>query len=118
MIAVTSEREAAVMGLLIRAAEEGAPCPSNEQIAQRIGLRSHATASDLILELHRRGKIEVFRTGNSRVVRIGEKCTGPSRTGWHVYVEKKQRNPTFVDRDPCFMCGTRADVGCRHRRAA
>lgn len=24
----------------------------------------------------------------------------------------------FVQRDPCFKCGTRADVGCRHRRVA
>ncbi len=23
-----------------------------------------------------------------------------------------------VDRDPCFRCGTRADHGCKHRRAA
>jgi len=23
--------------------------------------------------------------------------------------------PTYVDRDPCFYCGTRADIGCRHQ---
>jgi hypothetical protein len=23
-----------------------------------------------------------------------------------------------VDREPCFRCGARADVGCKHRRAA
>ena len=26
--------------------------------------------------------------------------------------------PEPIDRDPCFKCGTRADIGCRHRRAA
>lgn len=25
--------------------------------------------------------------------------------------------PPPVDRDPCFQCGTRADIGCKHRRA-
>lgn len=25
---------------------------------------------------------------------------------------------TIVDRDPCFMCGVRGDVGCVHRRRA
>ena len=24
----------------------------------------------------------------------------------------------FVDRDPCFLCGVRADLGCAHRRVA
>lgn len=23
--------------------------------------------------------------------------------------------PDPVDRDPCFLCGTRADIGCRHQ---
>jgi hypothetical protein len=26
--------------------------------------------------------------------------------------------PERVDRDPCFLCGCRGDVGCRHRIAA
>lgn len=26
--------------------------------------------------------------------------------------------PDPVDRDPCFLCGTRADIGCQHRRAS
>lgn len=26
--------------------------------------------------------------------------------------------PTPIERDPCFKCGTRADIGCKHRRPA
>lgn len=26
--------------------------------------------------------------------------------------------PAVVDREPCPSCGIRADIGCRHRRAA
>lgn len=26
--------------------------------------------------------------------------------------------PDPVDRDPCFLCGTRADLGCKHRKPA
>lgn len=26
--------------------------------------------------------------------------------------------PPRVERDPCFLCGTRADIGCRHQRSA
>lgn len=25
---------------------------------------------------------------------------------------------THVDRDPCPMCGTRGDIGCKHKRRA
>jgi len=26
-------------------------------------------------------------------------------------------DPVYVDRDPCFYCGTRADIGCRHQES-
>lgn len=29
---------------------------------------------------------------------------------------KAEAEGTYVSRDPCFRCGTRADLGCRHQR--
>lgn len=33
--------------------------------------------------------------------------------------EQVEKNlPPVIERDPCFLCGVRADVGCKHRVAA
>lgn len=38
------------------------------------------------------------------------------------YASGEKRAPLpesrFTDRSPCFWCGVRADIGCRHRRAS
>lgn len=31
---------------------------------------------------------------------------------------KQASAPAPVERDPCFKCGTRADIGCRHQGGA
>ena len=38
----------------------------------------------------------------------------PSRRG--ETVRQPEAGPLPVHRDPCFRCGTRGDVGCRHQR--
>jgi len=43
----------------------------------------------------------------------------PLSARWMHYAHRDynvdQDSLTRVDRDPCFYCGTRGDMGCRHR---
>jgi hypothetical protein len=43
----------------------------------------------------------------NRLLRHGHPTFGPP-----------DERPEHVERDPCFLCGCRGDIGCRHLRAA
>lgn len=42
--------------------------------------------------------------------------SGHARTGQRTFVPENVQRVT--EHEPCFMCGTRAGLECRHRRAA
>lgn len=46
--------------------------------------------------------------------RVYERIHGPG-AGRIVPVDLPKSGLFAVDRDPCFRCGTRGDLGCRHR---
>lgn len=128
---------AAVLKMLSDAAEREREAPYNTVIADRLGFASIATASGYVTRLEKMGLIRVERFRSGREVTIV--ATG-KRTLWrgdrtpHFRVAGKAPRPATprivdpaaptpeetmaarprVDRDPCFKCGTRRDVGCRH----
>lgn len=53
------------------------------------------------------------RNGIHQVASRGNRKTYSRAT----QAEKREIAPEPVVRDPCFLCGTRADFGCKHRRA-
>ena len=135
--------ERLALSLIEAAANAGEVCPSNAVIAQRIGA-GLAKASDVVLRLEKKGWIRVERFMAGRAVTI---VTSGRATRWDhartphvrravtigaaVRVPVRDRSParsagpvrpaatfTRLDRDPCFLCGTRADLGCAHRSAA
>lgn len=117
-MSLSPQRERALMALLQEAIATGAPAPSNPVIADKLGYKSIGSACDAVMYLERKGVIEVERTINSRVIRMRDQSTAPSvqaaftRTSTHV------ESLTRVHRKPCFFCGVRSDVGCKHEVAA
>jgi hypothetical protein len=127
---------------LTRAAESNQSCPSNEVLTGMLGATSHSSGAAALDRLARRGLIEVERYSNSRVVTIvatGLRTAGePGTPHWRAgnVTKAVDRKPQLasaaamspgiiaepaqvrVDRKPCTWCGTRADVGCKHNRAA
>lgn len=55
----------------------------------------------------RRKSSELCNVHYNRMLRHGHPTFGPAEV-----------KPERVERDPCFLCGCRGDVGCRHRIAA
>lgn len=135
--------ETVALRLIEAAASAGVACPSNETIAHAIGAASVSTGARLVQVLERRGLIRVDRFGMAR--RIEVVATGDSTAAiegaphWSARgVRKAPPRPRpapnfgepdrrfrglppvdrFVDRDPCWRCGVRADLGCRHRPAS
>jgi hypothetical protein len=77
MTIAVPERVKITLAMLTRAANDGAPCPSNDEIAERIGAESSATAVRTIALLEVMGCITVQRGNDRRVVTIVAtgKCT-------------------------------------------
>lgn len=43
-------------------------------------------------------------------------CQALHKTGTRLHVPLVEALPPPVDRDPCWRCGVRGDIGCDHRR--
>lgn len=67
-------------------AEAGLECPSNRQLAERVGYKSTASVSDAINFLATAGMIDVERGNHNRVVTIcasGKRTAGEVRKAHH-----------------------------------
>jgi hypothetical protein len=126
--------EGRALAVLTRAAEAGAPCPSNAELAAAAEV-VFASASAVLVSLGCKGRVKIERqsyNGPRRVVIVESgkatdwampnlprlnalaRLTAEARAlaklhGWSA--------PEPQDRDPCCYCGTRpeyaADFGCR-----
>lgn len=110
-----TERLDAVMDLLRQADTLKMPCPSNAQIAERMGLNGISCASEALTVLERLGLISIERRGNKRKVTI---TNGTPVERPVTVAAKVAETLEYTDRDPCFLCGVRGDYGCKHRLAA
>ena len=90
---------------------------SNHEAMARMW-REKVPASDIAREFSVR-TVQVYRalrkTGD-----LPPYGSGAPRARIHherIYADPKPKvEPTRVDRDSCWRCGTRADIGCRHRK--
>lgn len=66
--------------------------------------------------LQRDTGLEALANGQRRAIarRQGIDTPVPSRRG--ETVPQPEAGPLTIHRDPCFKCGVRGDVGCRHQR--
>jgi len=129
------QRGQEILAIFARAAETGAPCPTNDEIADLLDLYDNNGIVASIGDLRASGAIIVKAKGGYRSVIITE--TGKA-TGWTArpkqyvgrndYLEGIGRiqfgsfrgdlpPERYVDRNPCCRCGVRADIGCRHSRS-
>lgn len=114
--------------MLVDAAEAGELCPSNVDIAKRLGVTSTNSAARCMAVLAKGKMIEVESFANARrvTIRASGKKTAPitENPRWkreltgRVEINDNEIEHLRVDRDPCGFCGVRADVGCRHSRRA
>lgn len=132
LTALKQRRGEAVLAILKRAAEAGEPCPTNDDIVDEAHLGEASNATAVMNSLREAGLITVVSHGGYRRVIINE--TGKS-TDWTTrpkrYVKRVEADAgrvlsgifrgdlppeRYLHRDPCFCCGVRGDVGCRHNR--
>lgn len=72
------KKSEAVLELLTRAAIENVPCPTNAEIAAKIGSMSYRV-SDLVSSLAKRNLLKIdMHEANKRVVTVGEHSTKPT----------------------------------------
>ncbi len=131
------EQGARLLAILAKCAREGRGAPTNSEMAALLRIKNAPTASKALQRLEARGEVTVVRFRDSRVVTIT--ATGESTAaalpptslnadaaagaddqpqGNAASVARAKPEPLRVDRDPCTFCGVRADIGCRHSRAA
>lgn len=128
-----SARLVKLFDILNAAAEDGKPCPTNEELAVALDYKSWSGPASLLKVLEKRGTIKVERFTNTRRVTIVK--TGKETLHEHKHILRKAgpRGPNkislpvpfdlIVNRLPvsCFKCGVRPDyqnpetgeVGCR-----
>lgn len=139
--ALANEREERAFRILKSCAESNQKCPTNGEFCELLGMDSVGATSGVLSRLEKRGLISIERGQCCRVVTItetGQKTAGTVPTPhWRFNGDRipgkylRHSKPAInadpepeisdlerVDRDPCFLCGTRGDVGCRHRQAA
>lgn len=132
-----SAAEKLVLELIRAAARQKRVCPTNDIIAGRINA-GPSRASNLITMLERRGLIVVHRYTASRIIVIpaeglqtaGQPGNAHFRTRGTYVAPEREVKPVLlpsawkaepyvvVDRDPCFHCGARGDLGCEHQLAS
>lgn len=102
-------------------AAAGQPALSNAEFSDKIGMTKDGVMH-AIRRLALRGLIqtEVIRARRRiYACRIGKwtdlSVIGCGAGNWLKRSDDIAR--TKVDREPCFLCGIRADIGCRHSRA-
>ncbi len=132
----------ATYAMIALAAEAGEPCPSNRIVAAALGFGSVGHVPAVLNRIQAAGLIRIERGSTSRIVTIlanGKRTAGePGAIHWRYRPENRDRRhakygdgrprkraeraaasgmrPPRVDREPCFYCGVRGDVGCAHRR--
>lgn len=127
-------RDEAILSLINAAADKGAPCPTNEAIAEAIGAPDAYVISSALARFRDIGLIALVSRGGYRYITVA--ATGKS-TDWTTrprrYVKRAERTADrgtrpegvfrgdlpvdrYIDRNPCGFCGVRADIGCRHNR--
>lgn len=94
----------AVFAMLAAAAGAGEVCPTNRQIADRLGWRSVASANRALYMLERAGRIQVESTRNWRLVTIA--ATG-RRTAWN---GRGRRPFGAAARAPVIKCLRESDL--------
>jgi hypothetical protein len=116
-----------VFAMLLAAAEAGAACPTNQEIADTLGIMANSRAGAVIAQLERRRLIAVERRSHMRrvtIMRVGARTawSRPAMAITNAIDTEGYRGPVpehlRVMRDSCGWCGVRADIGCRHRRRA
>ena len=139
ILAGLPRRHQRVYRALAEDADNGRQCRDNGALALVAELHSVGASSAIVTDLERRGLIRVVRGHNSRVVTVvatGRSTAGEIRTPRHYgprapgaplrkrpLAVRPERKPDDAlvnrppDRTPCVFCGTRGDLGCRHRRA-
>lgn len=101
--------------------------------AKQMALRTHRTTADvsrICSELRYRGKVCRIDNGSGKGSIATYALVDPSieipstrpRHAERTLAEARQdadglAESLRVERDPCFLCGVRADIGCYHRRA-
>lgn len=134
---VRSAREAIVLAALIEAAAAGEPCPDNKTLAGLTGSKSSSGATDMIMALAARGLLKLERVSGARrvtIVATGQSTAAlPAGRSAKLGGARRKYDKRLVDgspdvgerlahrppeRDPCFRCGVRGDVGCRHQPLA
>lgn len=86
------ERDREGLVILMRAANQGLPCPSNEHFCAALGFKSSSAVVYMMDRLQRRGLIKVQRFQRSRVVEIvlsGKKTATPKNTTPHWQDKRK-----------------------------
>lgn len=119
-----------VYDALVKAALAGETCPSNSDLCTLVGSKTVSTPAHAISRMAKAGRLRVTHCNNGREIHIVEHdVTIISRTRLEMIkrgtlVPGAQRDavpaeqvPAIVDRDPCFRCGVRGDIGCEHTPA-
>lgn len=130
-------RCSAALEAIEQAAENNLPCPTNEELALVLGGRAN-TACEALQRLESQGVITVERFTRYRIVTIcetGKQTAAPTgpfmpSTGIAEHRLIAERRLALIaerdrladqlrtHRDPCPMCGVRADYGCKHQSLA
>lgn len=129
----------AVAAILSLAADAGEACPTNAGLAAAIGSAHVGAIPPLLNRLQAAGLIEIARGKSGRIVTLltsgkrtaGEPKAPALRLDRHSSLpraaaesgrpkarqaRREQIDPPPTDREPCFRCGVRGDIGCVHRR--
>ena len=136
VVAPLSPTQRLVLRLIEAAADAGAVCPTNNAIADSVGVEP-SSVFKAVRALEDGGWIRVKSFTHGREVTVIASGRATRWDGGRVprgraaplaapaeVEEAADRPPPSrasllrVDRDPCFLCGTRADLGCAHRPAA
>lgn len=119
-----------VYDALVKAALAGEACPSNSDLCTLVGSSTVSTPAQAISLMAKAGRLRVTHCSNGREIHIIEHdVTIVSKT--RITMLRKaalapsgpaggapaERLPAIVDRDPCFRCGVRGDIGCEHTLA-
>jgi len=59
--------------------------------------------------------LEALRTGKGPTELVWDKRWQPGENHEYQVARATEYSPNYVQRDPCPMCGIRADYGCAHR---
>ena len=114
--------DAIVYRALVAAAELGAPCPTNGELAHLAGWQSDQSAGDAIRRLERAHRIKITRVQNGREIMIADSRKVTTSATYAAVVRRNTARRAFVEevlppvirRDPCPRCAVRADHGCSH----